>query len=232
MGLIRKAKALFKKKPLNKKTRKILNAKRVSFKTSELVKDLGKDVYFDGRRHSMKELAKKPDERLTEVFISGLKDKDLMVRIDAARALGKIFGNKSAKALLNSLKKDKAMQVKIEAAISLGEIGSEKALPELFKLLQKYDFEEARTSLAWAIGQISLKIIGKETGLRNYLPTVMKNLAPEEPADAIILYAISKGKISGPAINDTILKANARQGRKMLKEKNGLKKFMEELGLK
>lgn len=88
-------------------------------------------------------------------MIEALTDKEMILRLDAAQALGEIGDERAVPALTKALS-DEAISVRKEAAFALGEIGepAKEAVPALIKALSD-DFKEVRGNAAFALGKMS-----------------------------------------------------------------------------
>lgn len=80
-------------------------------------------------------LKKKNLEKIAEPFIKALKDKDIEIRIYAARTLGELKYEKAVEPLIQVLK-DENPGVRSVAAWALGEIKAVKAIGPLIQLLK------------------------------------------------------------------------------------------------
>jgi HEAT repeat protein len=82
-----------------------------------------------------------------------LEDKDVDVRCEALKALGKIKGGRAADLALAALP-DEEWKVRYTAVTALGEIRDKKAIEALIEVMFSKDDEEIRAWAAWSLGEI------------------------------------------------------------------------------
>jgi len=75
------------------------------------------------------------DEKAIKALVRTLKDQVVVVRQEAAEALGRIGRVQSIDPLITALKKDEALEVRAQAAEALGEIGNTRAVLSLITAL-------------------------------------------------------------------------------------------------
>ena len=101
------------------------------------------------------------DEQDVEGLIKALKDKDYLIRKEAARALKKVGDERAVDSLIDSLRykswhSDYVVlnSVRENSAEALGKIGDPRAVPYLIQSMQDDPDEEVRLKAAWALGEI------------------------------------------------------------------------------
>jgi len=113
--------------------------------------------------HLLRELALLDHELAAMAIVKrGLKDKDLAVRVEAARLLGQMDFRNVVSHLTNAMKPNHANQeVHLAFIAALGEIGDPKAIPYLYKDLwnqkERSDRVEATRAKIAALGRIESK---------------------------------------------------------------------------
>jgi HEAT repeat protein len=90
--------------------------------------------------------------RLREL-LQQLKDKNAVVRREAAWALGRLGDQRAVPALMQALK-DKDWKVRKYAAWALGELGDRRAVPALSQALEDILFWPVREAVAMALGKL------------------------------------------------------------------------------
>ena len=94
-----------------------------------------------------------PGERVVQAFISAMADPDASVRRQAARALGRVRGERALDALARALGADSDADVRSAAARALGRARRSEAAAALAGALDDAD-AEVRRQAAWALGNI------------------------------------------------------------------------------
>ena len=122
----------------------------------EVVK-LAKDEDSEVRRRAvafMGDVATENDcEEAVICLDEALHDREISVRSEALKSLGKIKGERACDLALSALK-DQDWQVRYTAVTSLGEIGHNKAFDSLVEIMFGQDDEEIRAWAAWSLGEI------------------------------------------------------------------------------
>jgi HEAT repeat protein len=121
-----------------------------------------------------------PDEAAPVLLPLLQRDKFVLVRKEAAYALGKTRNPQVVRPLIEAIQRDKIQEVKDAATVALGEIGDVSAIDALIQILQKRpkeDEEFFRRAAARSIGQIAQIIQTSETQVitpENFLPDELK----------------------------------------------------------
>jgi len=92
-------------------------------------------------------------EEAVGCLAEALQDKEITVRSEALKSLGKIKGERACDLAMSALK-DQDWQVRYTAVTALGEIGHNKAIDCLVDVMFGPDDEEVRAWAAWSLGEI------------------------------------------------------------------------------
>jgi HEAT repeat protein len=78
----------------------------------------------------------------------------VLVRANAARALGSVGGSEEAMMLANVVSSDAPLRVRQEAALALARIGGRDQVPQLVSALNESQDEQLRISIIQALGAL------------------------------------------------------------------------------
>ena len=132
--------------------------------------------------------------RLVQSLNTSLQNKDLWVRSDAAKSLGKI-GNDKAVDGLNTALQDKDLWVRSDVAKSLGKIGNDKAVDGLITALQDAD-SRVRYYAAEALGKIGndkavdgliIALQDVDSEVRSYAAEALGKIGNDKAVDSLII---------------------------------------------
>ncbi len=140
-----------------------------------------------------------PDEyaEVSSCLLPLLRDQDIDVCVDAATTLGKLGGEGTIDAMLESLEKDPDGEVKSSIARALGELGDEKAIPGLIRVMENRDegieIIEDGWDLWWDVQLAAVKSLGK-LNASAAVPNLVELLHSDEGEDieADILRALAQ----------------------------------------
>lgn len=109
----------------------------------------------------------RPEEysEIATILLPYLRDQDIDVCIDAATTLGKLGGDGTIDALLESLEKDPDGEIKSAIARALGELGDPKAIPGLIRVMEHRDegieIIEDGWDIWWDVQLAAVQSLGK-----------------------------------------------------------------------
>jgi HEAT repeat protein len=96
------------------------------------------------------------DEKLLNLLLKNLKDRDGLVRSEAASRIGELKVKEAVEELTKLLKEDRDSLVRSHAAAALGDLGDEakEAVESLIETMQKDQIVGVRLEAAVALGNI------------------------------------------------------------------------------